>query len=293
MDESQRSGSLKREKEGYFLEKFGVYNPFQDESIKSQIRETNNKRYGEDSPAKSKEIKEKSKQTCLRKYGTEHTADKNSPVRDKIVETNFLRHGGSSPFSSNEVREKAKKKKIEKYGVDCNFRVDDFYKTTKETLLRRYGVTNSFLIPEIAERARSKEASQKRLTTAKNNSKFLPQGVSKIELIIGDEISKIFGHIERQVIVNCWLVDIYVKTIDTYVQVDGLYWHGKDRPLSVIEELKFPRDKTILRTVKKDKEQNVWFEKNEMRLVRITDAEWKFNVKNRTTEIFLLERLQK
>lgn len=81
--------------------------------------------------------------------------------------------------------------------------------------------------------------------------------------------------IERQVMVNGWRIDFYIKSIDTYVQFDGEYWHGLDRPLSVIAEHYSPRDINIEGTFYKDIEQNDWFNQNRKSLVRVTDKEFK------------------
>lgn len=53
-----------------FRARYGVENPFQLESVKSKIKETNFTRYGVSNAARSKESLEKTQQTCLEKYGT-------------------------------------------------------------------------------------------------------------------------------------------------------------------------------------------------------------------------------
>jgi hypothetical protein len=84
-----------------------------------------------------------------------------------------------------------------------------------------------------------------------------------------------FCDVDRHVFINKWDIDFYIKSIDTYVQLDGVYWHGLDRPIDVITLFLHPRDKTIYNTLLRDKEQNKWFEQNDKRLIRFTDKEIK------------------
>jgi len=91
--------------------------------------------------------------------------------------------------------------------------------------------------------------------------------ISRPELLLKEQLEKRFEDVLHQAPIDHggkrpWLVDFYVKEIDTYVEVDGVFWHGinnnKERP-------------SIVR--KKDKVKNQWFAENNHRLVRITDKE--------------------
>ena len=73
---------------------------------------------------------------------------------------------------------------------------------------------------------------------------------------------------------NKWPIDFYVKDNDTYIQFDGEYWHGLDRPLDEIAKFKTPRDRTILRKYQIDREQVEWFRSTGKRLLRITDQQF-------------------
>jgi len=86
-----------------------------------------------------------------------------------------------------------------------------------------------------------------------------------------------FGHVDRQVAIpgKRWLIDFYVPSIDTYVQFDGAYWHGLDRPIELVAEGRTPRDVQIYRKWLADREQDAWFQQQNMRLVRITDVEYR------------------
>lgn len=74
---------------------------------------------------------------------------------------------------------------------------------------------------------------------------------------------------------NLWNVDMYVPDIDTYIQFDGVYWHGLDRPVEEIKNSNTKRNIAIYKKWTIDREQDEWFLKVSKRLVRITDIEFK------------------
>lgn len=74
--------------------------------------------------------------------------------------------------------------------------------------------------------------------------------------------------------INGWIVDFYIKSIDTYVQFDGVYWHGLDRTLKELKASKSPRDIMIRKARARDRKQDRWFKANGKRLVRVTDREF-------------------
>jgi very-short-patch-repair endonuclease len=89
--------------------------------------------------------------------------------------------------------------------------------------------------------------------------------------LLGDD------RVDRQVIMNGWPIDVVIKNDDqvTYVQYDGVYWHGLDRPLEEIALHKKPRDVVIQQKWSIDRRQDVWFVEQGLKLVRVTDAEFK------------------
>ena len=94
------------------------------------------------------------------------------------------------------------------------------------------------------------------------------------------------GKVKRQMRMGRWTVDFYVEGIDTYVELDGEYWHGLDRPLDVIALCTTRTDRKILGTHHSDRMQDEWFRDNALRLIRITDKELR-----RLSEIDIVSRV--
>lgn len=135
-------------------------------------------------------------------------------------------------------------------------------KEAKElTSIKNYGYTNPMLNNEIKARG---HASKK-----KNKS----YGKSKIEDLFFEHFIKIYPDLIRQELINNWAIDFYFPSKNIYVQLDGVYYHGLNRDLEIIKLFKTSTDKKIYRTYLKDREQESWFLKNNLILIRITDEE--------------------
>jgi len=81
-------------------------------------------------------------------------------------------------------------------------------------------------------------------------------------------------NVEQHVLVNGWSIDFYIKTTNVYVQFDGVYWHGLNKPIDVIKTETAKRSMTIVATYEKDRHQDLWFKENNVRLIRITDQQF-------------------
>ena len=95
---------------------------------------------------------------------------------------------------------------------------------------------------------------------------------SKVEEAVYNELCQKFGvdDIKRWVYIkrngNNHCVDLHVISIDTYLEVDGVYWHGLDRPYKELHDktrLKFDRDRLL----------DAYCENNGIRLIRCTDID--------------------
>ena len=246
------------------VDRYGVVNPFMSQEVKAKITETLLERYGVEHPLQSAQLREKFRRTCVERLGVEY------------------------PGQSLDVRRKASMTCIEKHGVDHLFKDQAYKQKRKETMLERHGVECSLQLKSARDAGRSLSANAKRHNTMKLSGTYALKQ-SRTENLCYDVLREIYGDddVQRHVDVNGWDIDLYVRSLNAYVQIDGVYWHGLDRPVETIMEFKKPRDRVIYGTILRDQRQREWFEQNGKRLVRFTDKE----VKQWQDEKRLRERL--
>jgi hypothetical protein len=228
-------------------ERYGVDNVFSSSIVKEKIKSVLVQRYGVDNPRKSEIISDKAKETCLERYGVDNPA-KSDLIKEKEKET-------------------YRKKSLEEMTSILRKRI--------ETNLQRYGVSYPMQMAEVKSSFDWSAAYKKSYETKSKNRTGTYQ--SKVEILVGQYLTDIFGeqNVLSQVKVNNrWTFDFHILNEDVYIQVDGEYWHGLNRPLDEIKELKSSKDSRILGTYNKDRAQDEWADKNGICLVRITDEEF-------------------
>lgn len=201
-------------------------------------------RFGVDNPLKSCDILNRVRSTCIERYG-HSVSSKNDDVKQRMRETVLRRYGVDSFSKHKSFNEKRIKTCMKKWGVDHNMKSLVIWKKNHES--------------------------------RKKNGSFAR---SKIESIFIDDLRKIFGKIVKdQIVIDAgnrrWVIDAYLSNLDVYVQFDGVYWHGLDRPIEHIRESKKKQDASIYRAWLRDREQDKWFVENGKRLIRITDRQYK------------------
>lgn len=152
-----------------------------------------------------------------------------------------------------------------RYGVDNVSSLESIKKKKVATFQKRYGVDNPLQIPDVKRRVIESHAS---------NNPF--NWISKPEARFRKLLNEFFGpeHVKIQrLIEGHWSVDFYISSINTYVQFDGVYWHGLDRPIEEIAASNSRRDKAIYEKWLKDRKLDVYVLEHGMKLVRITDKE--------------------
>lgn len=170
------------------LEKYGVENVSQLESIKKKKIETVFKHYGvcdflnseqnkhnmydENGVQKawSKEAKEKRKKTLLERYGTTDLFSINDNAgrkksnskegREKAKQTLLKNRGVTSTWKLQKTKDTIKKTNLEKYGETCYFKTDEFKEKLKGHNIEKYGVENYFNSEDY--KIKSKEVSLKK-----------------------------------------------------------------------------------------------------------------------------------
>jgi len=248
-----------------------------------KMRKTCLERYGVLFASQAQEVKDKTQRTFLDRYGVESNLDLPG-VRDKGIEnaqseqarksrrkTNIERYGAEIVSKNPDVlargEESRRKTMMRKYGVEHPSQVpgasDKAKKSRKETLQRRYGVDWPLQIPEVKEKYRQ---------TMKENG---TSPISKLEYKFGKWLlSSLPGLVlETQVRVKNWSIDFLLDDY-LYLQFDGAYWHGLDRPLDIIKESDYPRDEAICKAYFKDRFQDEWFQQEHLPFLRVTDREF-------------------
>lgn len=156
-----------------------------------------------------------------------------------------------------------------RYGVENPSSLDWVKQKKVETTRLHYGVDNPQQHSEIKRRSIE--------TYAKNN---FDVWISKPERAFGELLCAKFGKENvkiQQLIERKWSIDFYIKSIDTYVQFDGVYWHGLDRPIDIIKASSKSRDQGIHRKWTKDRELDAYMCEQNMRLIRVTDVMFREN----------------
>lgn len=218
--------------------------------------------------------------TCLKKGFS-----RNGITGTTIAATNIEKYGCENVFAASEIKNKIQETCVERYGVKHAPSSSIVKTKIRKTVRERYGCDAFLSLPEARLKGVAKAATPevraaidwqslvaKQHATKKANGTFLR---SKIEDRFFEHLIDRFGEVKRAVMVNGWEIDFYIPSIDTYVQFDGVYWHGLDRSIEVIREFKSPRDKVIYGTFCRDREQDEWFATNHLRLLRVTDLQFK------------------
>lgn len=266
------------------LERYGVKHCWQIERVKRQIKETMIQRYGASSPWQVPEIRLKIENNNIRKYGVKHVWQ-NSVIRQKSKLTMINRYGVDNPQKSPEIQLRTRKTCLTKYGAENPFASTMCRAKSIQTWLKNYGVNNPTKSCIIKEKVRQTcykrygyfSSSQSPVIQQKIVKSFLVKGkgfISKVEFRCLKQLQELFGDVQHQVTVNGWLIDFYIKSINTYLQLDGVYWHGLLLTQIQLDNPDSKREKDIVRKWKRDHEQIEWFKQNSLQLVRITDLDY-------------------
>ena len=137
-----------------YLEKYGVENPFQLESVKEKIKKTNLERYGVDSYTKTNEYKEKSKETCLNNWGVENPSQ-SIEIKNRKKNTSIRNWGVDSYTKTNEYKEKSKETCLQKYGVSSYTKTDEYREKVINNNLEKYGYNYHTMTDEWKDKIKS------------------------------------------------------------------------------------------------------------------------------------------
>lgn len=209
--------------------------------------------------------------TNMQKYGV-NAPVQNLDIRNKMKATNIKRYGTLCSLGNTDVQRSSVETRLQRYGVRHSTQIPGVMAKIAATNIKRYGTINPMNAPEIVAKYDQQKMLCKRIETMRKNKTF---GTSKPEQVLYRLLTMRYDCVYTQVTnVNPekrWVIDFYIKSTDTYIQLDGVYWHGLDRPVADILKSPNPRNKTIYMKWLSDREQDRWFKEHNMKLLRITD----------------------
>ena len=206
-------------------------------------------------------------------------------LREKIETSILNKYGVKGYVSTNEFKNKSKESCLKKYGVDHGMKSELGKNNFKKACLEKYG-TPAFAGSEIWRlKIDPKEIAQKAWKTKIKNgtcSTSIPE--EKLYVVLCDEFG--FENVQRQVSIMRQWIDFYIISINLYVQLDGIYWHGLDRDINEIKKSPTRLDKHIYKTHLRDRKLDEYMKNNNMKMIRITDIF--FNKSNKEEIIKIL-----
>jgi hypothetical protein len=262
------------------LERYGVESIAKLPEVLEKRRVTYTANWGTDHPMKSKKGQQqhsnamlsrsedereiqriKTRRTFLSHYGVEHPMlDSNSTYKQKRDKTCLKRYGTTVPSKNANVKAKTQATNVERYGVPFPMMNNDVKARMIESLKKNN-------LQEIAI---------KRIETMKRNGSFRKSRPEDkmYELLIKQFDSNDVERNKRPE-GTAWPIDFYIKSIDTWIQVDGIYWHGLDGQLEEhrLRSCADKRSRIIVYKWETDRKQESWFAERGMKLVRFTDKE--------------------
>lgn len=229
-----------------------------------------NKKYLCDDRSKNRASKQEF-HFCSVKCRKKATSKPNGVLFLKAKKILFNKYGGYFVETSH-FKDEQKKLCIEQYGVKSRLEVPEFLEKIKQTNIKKYG-KQTFTGSE-AHKLKlnyTEIAAKAWITKINNGTCSKSSSEEKLNEILKDAFGK--HNVIRQFnILNQW-IDFYIKNIDTYIQVDGVYWHGLNRKLSEIKIQKSSQDKKIYKQILRDRKLNRYMKQVGYRLIRLTDEQ--------------------
>lgn len=211
---------------------YGVDNVFQLDWVKEKSKDSNKKKYGTDFACQNKEIKEQIKKTTLEKYGKEYYTQTDEYM-NRIQKTNQHKYGVEYVLSSPIIRNKIKQTCIERYGVEYISQLDSWKEKCQNTCEEKYNYKTYIGSKEYY--TKKNDIVKKQYETKRKNGTF---GKSKEEDNIFNILKMRFSEVKRQYKSDKYpfACDFYIPEIDTYIEYQGFWTHGKEPYIGTDEQ---------------------------------------------------------
>lgn len=158
-----------------------------------------------------------------------HVLSKNSPIRKQIEDAWESKYGVRTTALVPEIRDKQTQTLINHYGVDCNLKAKECQDSIKMTCINRYGVDHYSKSKNFKEQYKkfALEKIKKDYDTKKKNGTF---NTSRLEedsyALLCDRFGKYDIIRQYKSELYPWNCDFYIKSIDTYIEIQGNWTHG-------------------------------------------------------------------
>lgn len=133
------------------IEKYGVTNISQLQSVKDKKKDTCLEHYGSDNPSKVQEIQNKKIQTNIERYGFK-SAMHNDQIKLKLKESFIKKYGADNPMHIEEFKNKLMQTNMERFGYSWVLSDPKTIEKTRNTCREKYGVDWPTKIKTIKER---------------------------------------------------------------------------------------------------------------------------------------------
>ncbi len=190
-----------------------------DPLIQEQKKQTCINKYGTENYSQTDEYKDRYKATHLEKYGVENYSQ-TSEYRDKVINTNLVRYGKAHYSKTEDFHNRVSETNLEKFGVVNPFQSEEIKEKTKESHLKKYGGEYHTQVDEIKKKAHEtkKRKGSYNKSIAEDNIHDMLVDIFNRNDVIRQYNSKLYPF-------NC---DFYIKSIDTYIEFQGTWTHGKE-----------------------------------------------------------------
>lgn len=193
-----------------------------------------------------------------------------SSKRMKKMHDSIIEKYGSFFVETEKFKNDQQEKCLKQYGVKSRLESDEILQKIKITNISKYG-RETFVGSEKHKSIMDYENNSKKgwLTKIKNGT----CSKSKVEERINDILVTSGYKFLRQVpLIKQW-IDFFIQDLNLYIQVDGVYWHGLNRPIDEIAIGSTLQDKKIYKQILRDSKLNDYAKENNLLLLRLTDEE--------------------
>jgi len=212
-------------------------------------------------------LAEQWRRTKLERYGVEHSSQVPG-ASNKMLASRVERYGTTAPVHHHpEIHKKWANTMQHRHGAQHPLQAPGPKAKRLATVKEKFGM-DPLAMPE--NRKHLSEAGQKGYrTTAKRIGSWI---LSKPEIDMVKFLRDRYGDVDQQAEVDApvgkrYFIDAYVKSLNTYVQLDGEFWHGLDKPYDQLHE-------NGKKAYDHDRIQDTWFLSLHKTLIRITDKEF-------------------